>query len=441
MRIAGLAFAVFGCVCTPVAQPAQESVPSCLPAVLDANVAISNVPPDEQMVLVNYRNVSGTACVLQGGIGVMFDNWHEGHNIWAKECRNCASPGTSSIPETLVLAPGQSGDLRLRWKSAAQVGGEPCIDADGFNTTDITVVAPAVLHRVCSVVEEDSFLPGSFAPGSRADSGGLSISLATPDSSFYAGDSFPFRISINDPDAQIVLDDQSCPVIFIRTRDAAGFAMFHQLPAFRKCTLDTAGAGRSIRLEVRAPGLGVLRTPGTTRVQFYLLAGPPEAPHVALLPSNALEMTILDPAKIPPAWGPEVSGVAASLVLDKPQYRSGEDVPLRITLENFRAAREIVSGELPCGAGVTVEVRDSAGKGVTSEGPGMLCMGHGWSTTYPVGKPVMVSGLTLGGMSKLPKRPGTYTAIATWHVRASTAGEPATVQAQPVTFHILSEPY
>jgi hypothetical protein len=275
-----------------------------------------------------------------------------------------------------------------------------------------------------------------------------------PDSSFYAGDSFPFRLQIQDPNESLALDEKSCPVIFIRTRDAAGFAMFHQLPAFRKCILDAAApSGRSIRLEVRAPGLGVLNTPGSTRVQFYVLAGPAGAREVALLPSNALEMTILDPVKISPAWGPEVSGVAASLVLDKRQYRTGEDIPLRITLENFRAAREIASGELPCFAGVTVDVRDSAGAVVASRGPGMLCSGHGWQTGYPVGQPVAVRYLTLGGMGMLPDRPGTYTATATWHVMAVRAGERkaglfghaleeyATVQSQPVTFQILSEPY
>ncbi len=167
---------------------------------------------------------------------------------------------------------------------------------------------------------------------------------------------------------------------------------------------------------------------------------------MTLVASNALAMTIVDPATIVPAWGPEVAGLAVSLVLDKQDYSVGEDVPLRINIETFRAAQDIGSGELPCFAGVLVEVRDSAGAVVRSRERNWFCAGHGRQTRYPVGKQVYVQGLTLSASGALPDRPGDYSVTVTWNAN-SFAGQAnefgsrplqpyAVVHSQPVKFRI-----
>ena len=356
----------------------------------------------------------------------MFDNWHEGHNIWAKECRNCGRNETGKPAQSLALAPGESGYFLLRWKSIAN-GKEPCTDADGFNTNDVTVVAPSLLDKVCSAVDEQSFLPGDFG-ASRPDSdpdAGYSVELSTPDSVLRAGDSFPFRAVVSDPKGQLALDDHSCPITFIRTRDDSGGTMFHQISGFSpKCRVSSFGAGRTIEIEMRAPGLGVLNIPGSTSVRFYVLVGPSSAREVALAASNALQMKIIDPATLTPNWGPELAGVAISLVLDKETYKTGEDVPLRINLENFSATQEIGGGELPCGAGLTIEVRDSTGALVPQHGFGWFCSGHGWQTAYPPGKPVIVPRIALGDVRLLPDHPGTYTVTKPGMERVVGASSP-----------------
>jgi hypothetical protein len=439
-------------------QTNPDKAPECPLTALDATVAFAN-QGDENVVAVNYRNISERDCVLNGGIGAMFDNWHEGHNIWAKECRNCDAAGNTQPVAPLLVAPGESGHFLLRWKNVAD-GSEPCQDSDGFNTNGIVVVAPSLLAHVCSVVDERAFLPGTFpsgaedsGPGSPVAQGAPSIELTAPDRVLYAGDSFPFRAVVRDPKRQLALDDHSCPVVFIRTRDETGSTMFHQVSFFLGCkTVDSSSEGRSIEMELRAPGLGVLNVPGSTSVQFYLLTGPANASEVALASSNQLPMKIVDPATIPPAWGAEAAGIAVSLVLDKENYRTGDDIPLRITLENFRGAADIGSGELPCGVSLTIDVRDSSGTPVPVHGMGMLCTGHGWSTGYPAGKPVMIPGMSLRGLAKLPDRPGTYTVTATWNATSFVAGEGdgvvgrslkpyAVAQSRPVTFRLVAERY
>jgi hypothetical protein len=248
---------------------------------------------------------------------------------------------------------------------------------------------------------------------------------------------------------QFALDDRSCPILFVRARDLHGSTMFHQISPFLKCKLMSSpgSTGRSVEAEMNAPGLGVLNVPGPTNIQFFMLAGPAQARDVALIASNALAITIVDPATLPTAWGPEVDGLAVSLVLDKNKYSIGEEVPLRVNIENFRAALEIGSGELPCFAGLSIEVRDSAGSIVPSHEPSWMCTGHGWQTRYPVGKQVYVRGLTLSASGELPLRPGDYSVTVTWNA-GSFSGQPngfgnqplqpyATVHSQTVKFCIL----
>jgi hypothetical protein len=437
-------------------QSIQPMPPECPAVALDANLAFSNDPGYENTVAINYRNVSESACTLIGGAGAIFDNWHEGHNIWAKECRNCDASGKPQPAPPLVLQPGESGYFLLRWRNVSE-GTESCIDADGFNTNDVTVVAPSLLSHVCSVVDERSFLPGIFS-ASRSDAGegpkpaevAYSIELTAPGSTLFAGDRFPFRALVNDPKGQLALDDRSCPILFVRTRDSHGFTTFQQISGFLKCKLtSTLGVGRSIEVEMYAPGLGVLNMPGPTSIRFFMLVGPAQARDGALIASNALAMTIVDPATLPPAWGPEVGRLAVSLVLDKQEYPVGENIPLRINIENFGASQDIGSGELPCFAGLSIEVRDSAGSVVPWREPNWRCTGHGRQTKYPVGKQFYVRGLTLSSAGALPDRPGNYSVMVIWNA-SSLSGQPdkfgrrplqpyAVVRSRPVSFRILDQ--
>ena len=77
----------------------------------------------------------------------------------------------------------------------------------------------------------------------------------------------------------------------------------------------------------------------------------------------------------------------------------------------------MASGELPCFAGLTIDVRDSTGQKVQTRNDSkfqFLCTGHGWTQRYPQGKVVPVLGLTLRQSWQLPDRPGDYIVTALW---------------------------
>ena len=72
------------------AQPSSP-IPECKTADLDVTVQFLNDEPSDQVVALNFQNISEHSCILSGGIGAMFNDVRHGHNIWTKDCRNCSS--------------------------------------------------------------------------------------------------------------------------------------------------------------------------------------------------------------------------------------------------------------------------------------------------------------------------------------------------------------
>jgi hypothetical protein len=203
-------------------------------------------------------------------------------------------------------------------------------------------------------------------------------------------------------------------------------------------------------MEIIDPGLGVLNQIGSSSIQFQLLTGSPSARRVRLIASNKIDVKIVDPATLPRTWGAEINGVATSLGLDKEAYTSREDIPLRIAVEDFSATKDIESGELPCGAGLKIEVRDQTHNSIVSADPGerMFCLLHGWIMKYPKKKVMPILGITLKELGVLPAAPGTYTVTVTWNAfgavdKKSGNNSPplmpyAVAHSNPVTFRVVA---
>jgi hypothetical protein len=128
-------------------------------------------------------------------------------------------------------------------------------------------------------------------------------------------------------------------------------------------------------------------------------------------------------------WGAKSKGVAMSLSFDEAAYPIGRDIPVRLVIQNFSADADIISGELPCFAGLKFEVRDSAGQVLANAdgtpGPGprggtvFLCTGHGGYARYPKGVIVPAEGFTLNALDLLPSKPGKYSLVVTWEAQVA----------------------
>ena len=240
--------------------------------------------------------------------------------------------------------------------------------------------------------------------------------------------------------------------MFLRTRAFDGTSSFEQIGGQCQTEKNGSNPGRLIRLKIWTMGLGAFAG-ADTRAEILALLSAPHAPEVEMASSNPIVLHRVDSFTLGRTWGPQAKGLAVSLLLDKREYLPGEDIPLRLAVQNFSAAGDNWSGELPCGAGLTVDVRDSNGRAVESVGTS-ICTGHGWTQGYPQGKLVPVRGLTLSGEGHLPDRPGDYIVTVTWQpfagrppqmgvVTQSSSSAPlipyAVAQSAPVAFRVVPQ--
>jgi len=446
------------------ASMAQEIATDCSAADLDTSYRFLNSPPNEK-VIVNFRNTSPRACTLWPGSGIMFGDYLHGHNIWTTDCRNCDTDEKPQTIRPLTIAVGQTAYLIVSW-ATAPVGSAACQEGGTLNSyvnRDLkhgyAIWAGSLLGDVCSVVRVDSYYPGTFLAGD-ADlrSAGspkqqpVSIKLSPSGDVFYGDDSFWLYADISDPQQVLPLDTHSCPNMFLRTRAFDGTSSFEQIGGQCQTAKDGFSPGRLIRLKIWTMGRGAFAGVDT-RVEVLALLSAPHAPEVETVSSNPIVLHRVDSSTLERKWGPQAKGIAVSLLLDKHGYLLGEDIPLRLAVENFSAASDIWSGELPCGAGLTVDVRDSNGRAVESVGAS-VCTGHGWTQGYPQGKLVPVLGLTLSGEGRLPDRAGDYIVTVRWQpfaggrlqmgvVTQSSSSAPlipyAVAQSAPVSFRVVPQ--
>jgi len=455
---------IFVCLLCARHSVAQEIAPDCSAADLDISYRFLNNPPNEK-VIVEFRNTSQGACTLRPGPGIGFgDYWHL-HSIRTTDCHNCDVDGKSRSVPPITISVGQATHLIVGWETT-RVGGIACQEGGTLNSYvngdlkhGFVIWAGNLLGDVCSVVRVDSYYPGTFRQeetdfriSETREQQRVAIKLSPSGDIFYGDDSFWLYADISDPDEILTLDAHSCPPVFLKTRAFDGTSWLEQIGGQCQVTDNGPGLGRSIRLKIWTMGRGAFA--GTdTRVEVSALLSAPRAPEVEMVTSNSIVLHRVDSAAVERKWGPPVKGLAVSLFLDKQEYALGEDIPLRLAVENFSADSDVWSGELPCDAGLTVDVRDLNGRAVQSVNTSP-CTGHGWTQGYSKGKIVPVSGLTLSGEGHLPDRPGDYILMATWQpfaggspqfgeVTASSSSGPslpyAVVHSLPVTFRVVAQ--
>jgi hypothetical protein len=429
----GLLISAFSGIC--FAQLDSAAAPACTAADLDGYPKFTNAPPSAQAVGIDFRNTSGHPCMLPSGMGAIFHDWTHQFNI-LNECRNCTVEGYNGFRAPLSLAPNEIAHMVFRWKTAS--GTITCHDAQGFTSNFYSVHAASLISPVCSVVNIDSFLPGPFMVEHESANNVTenvqkpTVKLEAPASVLYAGDNFSLSVTVDDPTGRMPLDNNSCPTILLRT--ALGL---EQMYPQGKCEVseENNGQDHSTVMTISSVGVGALNIPRRGSILMYALAGPAHAASVSLIASNPIDLVILDPAAVQYQWGPLVQGVGAALSLDKETYALGEDIPLRVAIESFSADKTIESGEC-LRDDITVDVRDEAGKPVSSPLPGTaICAGHGWAFRCGKGTPMTIPNMTLRWLGMLPNKPGKYTVMATWTSYVAS-GQAATEGGKPACGYV-----
>lgn len=433
-------------------------VPECTAADLDVTFSFHRTSDHFESIVFHVHNISGRACVLQGGgPGAIFDDFKDGHNIWATLCFACTADGKQSeeYGRVITLPAGGRAHKSYRWAAVSTDPKMPCLDADGLNTYinsdmnhEYLVIARSLITRVCSVVEVSTYAlnaegseHGDMPPGAGA------LKLTADKTDNIQGELVELHVEGQTPAA-----GGACAPLFFRARAESGSTRFEERDDACAKSADKTTNAVPLRADLHLnDGFGMTEA-GNYTLEVSELAGWDVDGTALLARSKPLEMRFADPATLQRAWSPREKGLGIALNLDRELYEVGQDVHLHTVVEDFEAKPAIYSSN--CSLAVSIEVRDAEGKLVPSRRftPGypireiMTC--HlGRTSLFAKHEPVPMES-TLREWAMLPDQPGEYTVTATWTalrqvdgpIPKDSLGIPleiyAVVRTQPVRFRI-----
>jgi hypothetical protein len=266
---------------------------------------------------------------------------------------------------------------------------------------------------------------------------------------------------VQDQGHVLLLDEHSCPRLFVRVRDADPsrpiFSRTTRVDEVQEtaCKAEPGGAfgARSTFAMGFDASYAISQTDerrGEYSVDVSALAEI-DGQYLLVGTTDKLHLSMVDDKFIRRNWGAAVEGATISLTLDKDAYELGDDIPFHIALGNIDSHATFTSMDpymdFP---GLTLlELESSDGQPIPKGFSGMWMMGHGFCHRFVSGL-VFPLEVTLDNMGFHPNRPGVYTVVAIWTPfkgacpdefrRARSPEAPAehlTVRSSPVTFRLV----
>jgi len=441
----------------------SQPVQPCPTDALDATFQALEGPDHSYGLALNIRNITGEACWIAaypGGTGMVPDPDSSG--AWVKICYHCEENGRGPSDARITLAPGEYAHQTRIWNTLPVQPASKCVsmtemswDWSFESNSRFWLFSPSLLKPICSQLSTTDYAAGEFLldsvaslePGRREPL----ILWANDQSIDYTRDNIPLRVTVEDPGHLLILDQRSCPQLFVRVRDATpSRSAFYRATRvdeiqITKCRVEGAGAAGT-RYVMDFDVSHVLGQKHDENKGEYTLSVSSLAKlkgrYLLLGATDGLHLSKVNDKLVRRHWGSQVEGVAVSLTLEKDIYELGSDVPLHIALENV-SSRAVIFAMDPYydPPGVSVELQDGSGNSIPFDSSGW--MGHGFCHSFLPGVVFPIE-LTLSQMGFRPDRPGDYTVVATW--RPSRAGgcfftgttaEPLAVRSSPVTFRMV----
>jgi hypothetical protein len=411
-------------------------VQACSSDALDPTFQALETADHNYTVAINLRNISTETCWVSnypGGTGMDFHPAPEVKGV--SICYYCET-GSQKPPEVhIILNPSESAHQTRSWKTAPTDSIAKCGYVTQMNWDKVYeyaadgrfwLLSRSLLKPICSAsIVVSSYSAGQFLSetlGADVPSS-LSpiISWASDAIAPLSREHIPLRVTVEEPNHSLLVDQNSCPRMFLRARDATpGRVITYRWTRVQElqdvtCKQETVGAVKRVTIDFDASSV-LIQNNDENKGEYtldvsslaeiegrYLLVGRTQALHLSMVAGKFIRRN----------WGPAVHGVAVSLNLDKDAYSLGSEIPLHIGLENIDSSDPIAAMDPyydPPGVGV--ELLDSAGTPIRPESD-TLWSGHGFCHGYPTGLLFPIE-LTLSKMGFRLMNPGVYTVQAVW---------------------------
>jgi hypothetical protein len=378
-----------------------------------ANTLQSATPPIYAYTLAaNFRNVSGYACTLNRAADE--PNFFFQRAPSAQLFTRCVSPQECAPSRASVdgpgvtLEPGTVGHQKYTWQIVPAHPDEPCVKAYLMDNTvnqdraHFRLTSTILLRPICSPVIASAYASGPFPSDHRSTAGNSQllpeIHFVPATEKYYEQGRVPISAVIEGPGQLLSLEQHSCPTLLVRIRaKLSGWIRFEEVRQ-KPCKSEPGVAAPGVRIALETELEGTELARGDNEVALSAVVEL-RSPQLMIIASPSFYLNIADPATMERKWGPQVKGIAVSLVLDKNTYELGSDIPLHIAMRNVAAEDTVIGTADP--PRVQVELRDSCGLRLEPR-DGVIWNGHGWCAEYPRGK-IVPNELSLRDMGLVPE--------------------------------------
>jgi hypothetical protein len=435
-------------------------VEPCPSDALDASFQAVETADHSYTLAINLRNISTDRCWVStypGGTGMDFHAASGGMGVTI--CYYCDSDSQRPPQAQITLDPGESAHQTRSWKTAPPDGAAKCGYVTQMNWDEVSepygrfwLFSRSLLKPICSAVvvvtnysagRSDTL--GALTPGAR----GPIISWANDAIAPHSRERIPLRVTVEDPNHLLSLDEHSCPRMFLRARDATpGRVITSRWTRVEElqdvaCKAEAEGAIKRFIIDFDASY--VLNGKNNENKGEYTLdvssLAEIDSRYLLLGTTQALHLSMVDGRFIRRDWSPVIHGVAVSLNLDKKIYTLGSDIPLHIALENSDSQQPISAMDPYYDPpGVAVELQDVTGQPV-AVGEEALWLGHGFCHRFSPGLVFPIE-LKLSQMGFRPDHAGVYTVVAVWRPIQGDCGvgAPVSIQSRDAALTVKSLP-
>jgi hypothetical protein len=441
-RPCGFVIAFLWLTYSALGQTPASSAQPCKSFDLTPTLQFYRTPDSAQIVALNYRNVSGSACLLRP---VRVFN------------------GTSETPIPQVISPGETVHSTIRLSSEAMSVGNPCPNAwqmlqfvAGQPNPTMSIFFPSLIPKACPSIQPSTYSAGPFVPDWQSPPARTQILppapvLIAPKRTYYKNEMVELRLMVSGRS----VTSGTCPVLLVSLQNIWGVSTRENVNqnvistrtgciAWSRRSGNWWGPPNEYPIEVNPNGERGTTELGERIVTVSELAGTGPDGEQRLITSNPVTITIADAALIERRWGETENGVRADLTLDTLNYTVGEDVPLHLAFENVSADRDVYARAFeewgdcfdraaPGAIDFHLSVENADGSLPVFFDP---LLGGGSCRTGSMPSPVAKGNLllvesSLAHLSGLPRTPGVYKVTASWKVYTKPPSNDAVAPVPP----------
>lgn len=470
-----LPFVILASVClVGVPRAWGDASIACQSSALDKTVRF-DTDGKTQKIIFGFRNVADQPCSLRPVVRIgLWSIAEQRSTVAIPACSSCNASDAAAFAKSMspfLLEPTQSVAFTIAWPVAADAEAASCrnvddifLNTDASNTESfVQIIVGGTALRLCDPVSSGPYRALDSEHGDPPRTVPLRLASNTPE--YYPDEPIEIHLAADDPAHLLRAALTSCQSLLlmqrirvptgemrIRITDLTsapsrwqdGYVTMLNSDESSKIYSDPAVAAKFPDEMDYQAGSG-WRAEGRSSSVEHDAAYISICDHhwQTIATSNVVQLHAATGAPQKPEWGPQSSGFALSVTVDRDTYKLGQDVPLHIACIRNGQDWTVEKVHYNPACAPDIQVVDSSGAPVARGLGRQQFRGGPMSDRHVAAGEIVPGGTTLRDAGLLPQAPGTYRVTATWYVPVGNLEpnpERVVVRSLPVTIEVADRP-